>query len=124
MISNRYQIQLENHLKSVQNPFSNQQRLLTRNPFPAPALREVFPHILPPLTQQEKDKLGEEEEEEGLGVRPTSGNNLVGMAKLNNIRASRVFTHVVDPLCSLRGMDLFVTDAPEEDIWRQPMLNE
>lgn len=66
----------------------------------------------------------EEEEEEGLGVRTTSGNNLVGMAKLNNIRASRVFTHVVDPLCSLRGMDLFVTDAPEEDIWRQPMLNE
>lgn len=74
--------------------------------------------------EDEREEEEEEEEEEGLGVRPTNGNNLVGMAKLNNIRASRVFTHVVDPLCCLRGMDLFVTDAPEEDIWRQPMLNE
>jgi hypothetical protein len=74
----------------------------------------------------EEEVKEEEEEEEGAGeeVEVKTGTILVGKAKLNNIQASRVFKHVVNPLCSLRGMDLFVTDTPEEEIWRQPMLNE
>jgi hypothetical protein len=74
----------------------------------------------------EDDEEEEEEEDTGevVGDTTTSGTISVGKAKLNNVRASRVFTHVVEPLCCLRGMDLFITDTPEEEIWRQPMLNE
>lgn len=75
---------------------------------------------------EEEEEEEEKEEDTGgeVGDTTTSGTISVGKAKLNNVRASRVFTHVVDPLCCLRGMDLFVTDTPEEEIWRQPMLNE
>mmetsp|Transcript_20625 Transcript_20625/g.44801 ORF Transcript_20625/g.44801 Transcript_20625/m.44801 type:complete len:644 (+) Transcript_20625:229-2160(+) len=52
----------------------------------------------------------------------------MGKAKLNNAKAESLgadgqFSHIVDPICELRGMDLFLTDAPEEQIWRQPLLN-
>ena len=73
---------------------------------------------------EEEEEEEEKEEDTGgeVGDTPTSGTISVGKAKLNNVRASRVFTHVVDPLCCLRGMDLFVTDTPEEEIWRQSKL--
>jgi len=63
----------------------------------------------------------EEEEEEDIAL---------GHAQLNNIRASGLAkyeekkTHWIDPLCELRGMDLFLTDAPEESVWKQPLLNQ
>jgi len=58
----------------------------------------------------------------------------LGHAKLNNTKAESLeakslesnsaFSHVVDPMLELRGMDMFLTDDPDEDIWRQPYLNE
>lgn len=53
----------------------------------------------------------------------------IGKAKLNNIYASQLikdesFSYIVEPMCKLRGMDLFLTMNAEEEIWRQPMLNE
>jgi len=53
----------------------------------------------------------------------------IGKAKLNNIHASHLikderFAYIVEPMCQLRGMDLFLTTNAEEEIWRQPMLNE
>ena len=62
-----------------------------------------------------------EEEEEDTAL---------GHAQLNNIRASQLAkyeekkTHWIDPLCELRGMDLFLTDDPEESVWKQPLLNQ
>ena len=62
-----------------------------------------------------------EEEEEDTAL---------GHAQLNNIRASQLAkyeekkTHWIDPLCELRGMDLFLTDDPEECVWKQPLLNQ
>lgn len=45
-----------------------------------------------------------------------------GKVKLNDTRATAMesntsFSHVVDPMCKLRGMDLFLTDDPQESIW-------
>ena len=53
----------------------------------------------------------------------------IGKVKLNDTRANALeshedFSHVVDPMCKLRGMDLFLTDDPQECIWRQPLLNQ
>jgi hypothetical protein len=53
----------------------------------------------------------------------------LGKLELNYTRAEAFeshesFSHVVDPLCKLRGMDLFLTSNPQENIWRQPLLNE
>jgi len=54
----------------------------------------------------------------------------MGRAVMNNTKASSLesneqFSHVVvDPICELRGMDLFLTDDPKEEIWRQPLLND
>ncbi|KAL7541820.1 hypothetical protein ACHAXR_012554 [Thalassiosira sp. AJA248-18] len=53
----------------------------------------------------------------------------MGNAKLNNTKADsmesvELFSQTIDPLFDLRGMDLFLTDDPEENIWRQPLLNQ
>lgn len=53
----------------------------------------------------------------------------MGKVKLNNTKAEslgvdRKFSHIVKPMCELRGMDLFLTDVPEKKIWRQPLLKE
>lgn len=53
----------------------------------------------------------------------------IGKVELNDTRANALeshedFSHVVDPMCKLRGMDLFLTDDPQEGIWRQPLLNQ
>ena len=53
----------------------------------------------------------------------------LGKLDLNDTRAEaleshELFSHVVDPLCKLRGMDLFMTSNPMDNIWRQPLLNE
>jgi hypothetical protein len=34
------------------------------------------------------------------------------------------FEYIIEPMCSLRGMDLFLADDPEVEIWRQPLLIE
>ena len=53
----------------------------------------------------------------------------IGKVELNDTRANALeshedFSHAVDPMCKLRGMDLFLTDDPQEGIWRQPLLNQ
>lgn len=53
----------------------------------------------------------------------------MGKVKLNNTKAEslgvdRKFSHIVKPMCELRGMDLFLTDVPEKKIWRQPLLKD
>lgn len=52
----------------------------------------------------------------------------IGHAILNHSHDSTFeeegLDHIVDPLCSLRGMDLFLGDNPEQEIWRQPILTE
>jgi hypothetical protein len=53
----------------------------------------------------------------------------IGKIELNDTRAkalesSEHFLHVVDPICKLRGMDLFLTEDPQKCIWRQPVLCE
>jgi hypothetical protein len=60
---------------------------------------------------------GSEEEEEV--------NYEMGTAPLGNIRASKLerdFGEVVVPMCKFRGMDFFVGDFPEKEIWKQPLL--
>lgn len=60
---------------------------------------------------------GSEEEEEV--------NYELGTAPLGNIRASKLerdFGEVVVPMCKFRGMDFFVGDFPEKEIWKQPLL--
>ncbi|KAL7498394.1 hypothetical protein ACHAWT_006228 [Skeletonema menzelii] len=62
------------------------------------------------------DELLEEEGEEG--------NYEMGTAPLGNMRASKLereFDYVV-PMCKFRGMDFFVGDFPEKEIWKQPLL--
>jgi hypothetical protein len=54
---------------------------------------------------------------------------VIGNAKLNNVHHPSFedddnFSYIVEPLCSFRGMDLFLSDSPEEEIWRQPLLNQ
>ena len=61
---------------------------------------------------------GSEEEEEEV-------NYEMGTAPLGNIRASKLerdFGEVVVPMCKFRGMDFFVGDFPEKEIWKQPLL--
>ena len=52
----------------------------------------------------------------------------IGHAKLRNSQDTSFqeegFDSIVDPLCRLRGMDLFLADYPEEQIWKQPVLIE
>ncbi|KAL3796014.1 hypothetical protein HJC23_013071 [Cyclotella cryptica] len=53
----------------------------------------------------------------------------IGNAILNNVHDASFeddanFSYIVEPLCSFRGMDLFLSDCPEGEIWRQPLLNE
>ena len=48
----------------------------------------------------------------------------MGTAPLVNMRASKLerkFDYVV-PMCKFRGMDFFVGDFPEKEIWKQPLL--
>lgn len=54
---------------------------------------------------------------------------VIGNAKLNNVHDASFddddnFSYIVEPLCSFRGMDLFLSDSPEGEIWRQPLLNQ
>lgn len=34
------------------------------------------------------------------------------------------YSHIVNPMCQLRGMDLFLSDNPQKEIWRQPLLKK
>ena len=48
----------------------------------------------------------------------------IGTAPMVNMRASKLerdFDYV-EPLCKFRGMDMFVGDFPEKEIWKQPLL--
>ena len=68
-----------------------------------------------------------QEEEEGRGVSGSEEevNYEMGTAPLGNIRASKLerdFGEVVVPMCKFRGMDFFVGDFPEKEIWKQPLL--
>ena len=57
-----------------------------------------------------------------------SGQITIGHAILKNSKEASFedegFSYIVDPMCPLRGMDLFVADDPERQIWRQPLLTE
>ena len=71
---------------------------------------------------QEEEEVGDSgsgsEEEEEV-------NYEMGTAPLGNIRASKLerdFGEVVVPMCKFRGMDFFVGDFPEKEIWKQPLL--
>jgi hypothetical protein len=55
----------------------------------------------------------------------------IGNLELNDTRATVLEENdlilpsfIVDPLCKLRGMDLFLSDDPPGEIWKQPMLTE
>jgi hypothetical protein len=55
--------------------------------------------------------------------------SVIGNAKLNNVHEASFedddnFSYIVEPLCRFRGMDLFLSDCPEGEIWRQPLLNQ
>jgi hypothetical protein len=70
--------------------------------------------------EEEGGVSGSEEEEEEEEV-----NYEMGTAPLGNIRASKLerdFGEVVVPMCKFRGMDFFVGDFPEKEIWKQPLL--
>ena len=68
--------------------------------------------------QEELSNIVEEEDEE------EEANYEMGTAPLINSRASKLerkFDYVV-PMCKFRGMDFFVGDFPEKEIWKQPLL--
>jgi len=68
--------------------------------------------------EEEGGVSGSEKEEEEV-------NYEMGTAPLGNIRASKLerdFGEVVVPMCKFRGMDFFVGDFPEKEIWKQPLL--
>lgn len=70
--------------------------------------------------QEEGEEGNSESEEEQEEV-----NYEMGTAPLGNIRASKLerdFGEVVVPMCKFRGMDFFVGDFPEKEIWKQPLL--
>jgi len=72
---------------------------------------------------EEEDIVYEEEGEEEQEER--NKNYEIGTAPLINLRASKLerdFDCVVEPLCKFRGMDFFVGDYPEKEIWKQPLL--
>ena len=55
----------------------------------------------------------------------------IGNLELNDTRATVLEENdlilpsfIVDPLCKLRGMDLFLSDDPPGEIWKQPMLKD
>eukprot|EP00956_Cyclotella_meneghiniana_P004494 scaffold5541_cov43-Cyclotella_meneghiniana.AAC.7 len=52
----------------------------------------------------------------------------IGHVILNNAHETSFdeegFAYIVEPLCTLRGMDMFLTDVPEVEIWKQPLLIE
>ena len=53
----------------------------------------------------------------------------IGKIELNNKRATALeedenYPHIVRPMCQLRGLDLFMSDDPQKEIWRQPLLKE
>ena len=63
-------------------------------------------------------------EEEDEGEEEEEANYEMGTAPLINSRASKLerkFDYVV-PMCKFRGMDFFVGDFPEKEIWKQPLL--
>ena len=69
---------------------------------------------------QVQDQLSKEELEE----EEREANYEMGTAPLVNLKASKLerdFDYV-EPLCKFRGMDMFVGDFPEKEIWKQPML--
>ena len=69
---------------------------------------------------QVQDQLSNEiEGEEGKEV-----NYEIGTAPLGNLRASKLEREYdyVEPMCTFRGMDFFVGDFPEKEIWKQPLL--
>ena len=70
--------------------------------------------------QEELSDIAELEEEEG----EEEENYEMGTAPLINMRASKLerkFDYVV-PMCKFRGMDFFVGDFPEKEMWKQPLL--
>lgn len=69
----------------------------------------------------------ENQEEEAVEQEEGDGEALnyeMGTAPLINLRASKLerdFDYV-EPMCKFRGMDMFVGDFPEKEIWKQPLL--
>ena len=72
------------------------------------------------VQEEEEEEVGDSGSEEEEEV-----NYEMGTAPLGNIRASKLerdFGEVVVPMCKFRGMDFFVGDFPEKEIWKQPLL--
>ena len=68
--------------------------------------------------------LSDEEDDEGAEEEAVGENYEIGTAPLINKRASKLerkFDYV-EPLCKFRGMDFFIGDFPEKEIWKQPLL--
>lgn len=64
-----------------------------------------------------------------ISKRKSSSSDIsMGNANLKNTKAESLesdeqfMDKVLDVMCELRGMDLFLTDDPEEEIWREPLL--
>ena len=75
-------------------------------------------------TTKERD----ESNSKSLNISQNDTITTFGHAVLNNSQDTSFqeegFDSIVDPLCRLRGMDLFLADSPEEHIWKQPVLIE
>eukprot|EP00984_Skeletonema_dohrnii_P014630 scaffold6162_cov93-Skeletonema_dohrnii-CCMP3373.AAC.10 len=71
-----------------------------------------------------QDHLSKLEELEDEEKEEREVNYELGTAPLVNLKASKLerdFDYV-EPLCKFRGMDMFVGDFPEKEIWKQPLL--
>lgn len=75
------------------------------------------------IVEEEEEVTLVEEEEVAVQV-------ALGKAELTNTRAQSLeeyekkLVHWIDPFCELRGMDLFLTDDAEDQIWKAKLLNE
>lgn len=109
-------------------------------------VKELEQHLLKPISdvlmdhllkdfgrrrQRSRKELDEESIEQPM---PPSTNTTsirdsikaIGHQQLPNAGASSFESddNVIEPIGKLRGMDLFLTDDPEVEIWRQPLLNQ
>ena len=75
-------------------------------------------------TTKEQD----ESNSKSLNISQNDTITTIGHAVLNNSQDTSFqeegLDSIVDPLCRLRGMDLFLADSPEEQILKQPVLIE
>lgn len=84
--------------------------------------RELSRHL---LTYQDFSKSEKLLDAKGSALMKDS---TIGHCVLNNSADASFeeegFDYIIEPMCSLRGMDLFLADDPEVEIWRQPLLIE